>query len=725
MSISRFAPSSGEFVTGGGLSVVRTVTVVDDAVAVLEKMAHSLDHQQGLLMVSDVSQPGRYAPRAIGFTAPPLVVTARGRDFTIEALNARGGVLLPLMARALAANHLVRLCETGPARLVGTVPDSGEPEDELLRTRRASVFDVVRTLRAALATDQDHHLGLYGVFGYDLGLQIDPVRPRLTRPADQRDLVMYLPDQLVLADPQGGTATILTYEFREGDATTLGLPRAAASSPLIASSSAQSTGDDHAPGAYAAVVRQALECFRRGDLFEAVPSQTFARPCHQMPSTIFARLRVANPAPYGMLANLGDGEALISASPEMFVRSDGHRVETAPISGTVARGADALADAKAIRRLLDSAKEEAELTMCTDVDRNDKARVCRPGSVRVIGRRQIEMYSRLIHTVDHVEGYLRPGMDALDAFLSHAWAVTVTGAPKKWAMQFVEDHEASSRRWYGGAFGAVLADGGLDTGLTLRTIRLKDGVAEVRAGATLLIDSDPDAEDRECRLKASALLAVLDDQPTPGNLPLPLQTGRGRKVLVVDHEDSFVHTLADYFRQMGADTKVVRQPAARNALASFDPDLVVLSPGPGRPTDFKVSDTISAALDHGAAIFGICLGLQGIAEHFGGRLALAEPAHGKPADIQVLGGVLMSDLAPCFRAGRYHSLHAERSSLPDCLEVTGQLSDGMVMALEHRTLPVAAVQFHPESLLTLDGGIGLRLIGSVLERLCPRVSVAA
>ncbi len=80
--------------------------------------------------------------------------------------------------------------------------------------------------------------------------------------------------------------------------------------------------------------------------------------------------------------------------------------------------------------MLGSKKDESELTMCTDVDRNDKSRICAPGSVKVIGRRQIEMYSKLIHTVDHVEGYLREGFDALDAFLCHTWAVTVTGAPK-------------------------------------------------------------------------------------------------------------------------------------------------------------------------------------------------------------------------------------------------------------------------------------------------------
>ena len=119
----------------------------------------------------------------------------------------------------------------------------------------------------------------------------------------------------------------------------------------------------------------------------------------------------------------------MGASPEMFVRVEhndkGWRCETCPISGTIRRGRDALEDAENIKQILSDKKEESELTMCTDVDRNDKSRICRAGSVQVIGRRQIEMYSRLIHTVDHVEGYLREGFDGLDAFLGHTWAVAV------------------------------------------------------------------------------------------------------------------------------------------------------------------------------------------------------------------------------------------------------------------------------------------------------------
>ena len=189
--------------------------------------------------------------------------------------------------------------------------------------------------------------------------------------------------------------------------------------------------------------------------------------------------------------------------------SRGRRIETCPICGTIARGRDALEDAERIRELLNSTKDESELTMCTDVDRNDKSRVCVPGSVKVIGRRQIEIYSRLIHTVDHVEGELRPEFDALDGFLSHTWAVTVTGAPKLWAIRWIEQEERSPRRWYGGAIGRMTFDGNMNTGLTLRTLRMQDGVAEIRAGATLLYDSDPEAEEAECRLKAAALLSAI------------------------------------------------------------------------------------------------------------------------------------------------------------------------------------------------------------------------
>src|SRR5690606_26978079 len=355
------------------------------------------------------------------------------------------------------------------------------------------------------------------------------------------------------------------------------------------------------------------------------------------PPAFYRGLRKSNPAPYEFIISLGEGEHLVGASPEMFVRVTGDRVETCPISGTIARGADPVGDAEAIRTLLTSVKEESELTMCTDVDRNDKSRVCVPGTVKVIGRRQIELYSRLIHTVDHIEGRLRPEFDALDAFLTHMWAVTVTGAPKTWAMQFIEDHEATTRRPYGGAIGFIGLDGSMNTGLTLRTAQITDGLATVRAGATPLFASDPESEERETELKASALLGALATVGRPDTVteaaPRELP-GLGMKVLLVDHEDSFVNTLADYFRQEGADVVTLRHGFPTEMFDEIEPDLVVLSPGPGWPSDFGMAALIDEIYARDLPVFG-CLGLQAMVEHAGGTLELLDyPEHGKRGRIR-------------------------------------------------------------------------------------------
>jgi anthranilate synthase len=417
------------------------------------------------------------------------------------------------------------------------------------------------------------------------------------------------------------------------------------------------------------------------------------------------------------------------------VRVTGDRVETCPIAGTIARGADAIGDAAQIRALLTSPKEESELTMCTDVDRNDKSRICVPGSIKVIGRRQIELYSRLIHTVDHVEGRLRPGFDALDAFLTHMWAVTVTGAPKNWAMQFIEDHESTPRRWYGGAVGMIGFDGGMNTGLTLRTAHITGAVAAVRVGATLLFDSDPDDEERETALKARALLETLAeaDERAPSSrgessgrerASIPAPPGDGLRVLLVDHQDSFVHTLASYFAEQGAAVSTLRAGFDVALLDEFGPDLVVLSPGPGRPADFDCDKLLAALDERELPVFGVCLGLQAMVEHAGGSLGLlGTPVHGKPGQVRVLGGTLLAGLPAEFTAARYHSLHARPEQVTGGFEVTAVTADGVVMAIEDPARGRWAVQFHPESILTAGGGAGHLVVGNVL-RLCRERSAA-
>src|SRR3954464_1953321 len=702
-------PEHSDYRTGGGLAISRAVEQFTGNAKRLDDLIELLDRRRGVVLSSGTTVPGRYESFDLGFSDPPLVLETAGSNFSLSALNARGEVLIAFLGDVLCEPCVV-ITERKASLLAGHIIRGAAPVDEDQRTRRASVMSLVRDIVACLSANDDPMLGLYGAFAYDLVFQIEDLVQKRAREADQRDIVLYVPDRILAYDRATGRGVMLSYDFTWNGKSTKGLPRDTAES-IYAKSPRQGFAD-HAPGEYQATVEFARAAFARGDLFEAVPGQLFAEPCERSPAEVFQRLCRINPSPYGALMNLGDGEFLVAASPEMFVRSDGRRVETCPISGTIARGVDAIGDAEQIRQLLNSEKDEFELNMCTDVDRNDKARVCVPGTIKVLARRQIETYSKLFHTVDHVEGMLRPGFDSLDAFLTHAWAVTVTGAPKLWAMQFVEDHERSPRRWYAGAIGAVNLHGSINTGLTIRTIRMKNGLAEVRFGATCLFDSDPGTEDRECQVKAAALISALrGDVPKPLSSIAPDASGSGKKVLLIDHDDSFVHMLADYFRQVGATVTVVRHIHARAMLEAQNYDLLVLSPGPGRPEDFGIAKTIGTALDNKLPIFGVCLGVQAIGEYFGGQLGqLGQPAHGRPSRLQVRGGRLMQNLPNEIVIGRYHSLYVERDSVPDVLSVTATTEDGVAMAIEHKTLPVGGVQFHPESLMSLGGEVGLRIV---------------
>jgi len=680
-----------------------------------------LDAEMGAVLSSSYEYPGRYTRWDMALVNPPLVMEATDRNVEIRALNDRGGLLLPAIAEVLKKHDDVDTfnADTGKIQLTVKRPDRLFNEEE--RSRQPSTFSIIRALKDMFACGDDQ-LGLYGAFGYDVAFQFEPIEQKLDRPDDQRDVVLFLPDEILIVDHHGKRAYVLEYDFVVGGRTTKGMERTGAKQQYTPANRDPGRGD-HEPGEYAKLVEKAKDYFRRGDLFETVPGQTFYEPCANPPSAVSRRLAQINPSPYSFFFNLGNQEYLVGASPEMYVRvTGGRRVETCPISGTIRRGKNAIEDEAQIRKLLNSAKDEAELTMCSDVDRNDKSRVCVPGSVRVIGRRQIEMYSRLIHTVDHIEGILREDMDALDAFLSHTWAVTVTGAPKRWAMQFIEDHEKSPRAWYGGAIGAVLFNGDMNTGLTLRTVRVKDGTAQIRAGATLLYDSVPEDEEAETELKAEAMRAAVREAGLAVNAQEKREDrkpGKGMKILLVDHEDSFVHTLANYFRQTGADVVTYRTPVADHVFHDVNPDLVVLSPGPGNPKDFDCAATIGRARARALPIFGVCLGLQALSEYFGAELGqLDVPMHGKPSPISVSGNSLLFEgLNAPVVVGRYHSLYAKRETVPADIRVTAETDDGIVMAIEHEKEAIAAVQFHPESIMSLDQDAGHKIIENVVTRL--------
>ncbi len=220
------------------------------------------------------------------------------------------------------------------------------------------------------------------------------MRFRWTAPPASATCVLYFPDEVLIVDHYGGNATVFAYDFTVDGASTAGLPRTGSREPFKAATRIPAAGITSPANCRLGL--QAVDYFKRGDLFEVVPGQTFYERPPRRPRRSPASCRRSTRALW-LHVQSRRAEYLVGASPEMYVRvTGGRRVETCPISGTIRRGKNAIEDEAQIRTLLNSKKDEAELTMCSDVDRNDKSRICDPASVRVIGRRQIEMYSRLI-----------------------------------------------------------------------------------------------------------------------------------------------------------------------------------------------------------------------------------------------------------------------------------------------------------------------------------------
>jgi anthranilate synthase len=701
------------YTTPHGVVVTRTVSRVSYRKG-LAHLLNQLDQHRGIYLSSGYEFPGRYSRWDIASACPPLEIVSYDRRVEIRPLNERGRKIAELFHGILADHpHWAEFGFEGEI-LAGRLKPLPAlfPEEE--RSKQPSVFSILRSLIHEFQGAQDSRLGFIGAFGYDLLFQFEPIEKKLPRNG-HKDLHLYLCDDICFMDRKKEQIERYQYDFERDTVSTRGLARDAreiAPAPVLASSPIVS---DHLPEEYMAAVETVREGMRCGDYYEVVLRQTFRTPYSGKASDLFRRVQHASPSPYEFLLQFGE-EQLVGASPEMFVRVEGRRVETCPIAGTAQRTGDPLSDADNIRELLKSTKEESELTMCTDVDRNDKSRVCDPGSVQVIGRRLIESYAGVFHTVDHVEGHIKEGFDGLDAFLTHMWAVTLIGAPKKAAARAIEDLETSARGWYGGAIGMISLNGDINTGILIRTTYLKDGMASYPVGATLLYDSIPEMEERETRMKATSFFRTLGVAAPKAEAAVREPVGAGVKLLLADNDDCFIHTLANYARQTGAEVVTYRAGFPAELIRQVAPSLILISPGPGRPRDFGVPDLVLTAVRLGVPVFGVCLGLQGIVEAFGGELGVLDyPMHGKPSLVRNRGVGVFEGLPAEFLVGRYHSLYARRETFPACLEVTAETEDGVIMGVRHRELPIEAVQFHPESILTAEDGHGLKLMENAIK----------
>lgn len=186
-----------------------------------------------------------------------------------------------------------------------------------------------------------------------------------------------------------------------------------------------------------------------------------------------------------------------------------------------------------------------------------------------------------------------------------------------------------------------------------------------------------------------------------------------KKIFLLDNFDSFTFNLVDYFEQLGCKVSVYRNNVEVAKVAEIDPDLIVYSPGPSVPKNAGNMMQIIAHYEKKYPMFGVCLGHEAFIEHFGGSLKFVTPMHGKSSAITHDGQTIFEGLDKNFAAGRYHSLCADK--VPDCFEVSAT-TDGLVMAMRHRELPIEGVQFHPESVLTMKRANGFRMIQNVVNK---------
>lgn len=266
------------------------------------------------------------------------------------------------------------------------------------------------------------------------------------------------------------------------------------------------------PEKYLAAVARAKQYIYDGDIFQANLSQRWAAASSASAVDVYASLCKSNPAPFAGLVHHQHG-AIISSSPERLLRikhgKSGSRIDVRPIAGTRPRGNDAAADKKLKRALIQHPKERAEHVMLIDLERNDIGRVCQPGTVHVNELMVLETYTHVHHIVSNITGILRQDANPIHAIRACFPGGTITGCPKVRCIEIIDELEAQGRGAYTGSMGYLNLDGSMDTNILIRTIVKNEKQLSLRAGAGIVIDSDPEKELKETSAKALGMLNAL------------------------------------------------------------------------------------------------------------------------------------------------------------------------------------------------------------------------
>lgn len=627
------------------------------APAELDALIERLDAEPGVWMGCDVESEGLFRKYSIACARPAIRFCLDGPRLLVTPFTTDGGRILAGLLRKAPFEKCV---DGWTARF-----SSGR-----------AVLDMLRRFLAGFEP-ASAELALYGAFSFDyyrLGLD-EPL------PDDgRRRFVLYFPQQVL--EVRDGVAQWIDFRFVADGGT------AAIAAGSLAPVSIDIGQGRSPPGAHAKRVAQGVARLREGALHSLVLSQSLRWRTGTRPVAAFRALRARNPYPAMFFCNLGGGEVLLGASPDLQVRADAGCVEAAPVCGTVRRGRDPVDDAVQALGLLASPKESAALALCADAAANDVAAVCEPGSVVLVSHQRPHFFSTIIHAVDHLRGRRRTGTDGFDILLAHATPATVTGLPKPEAVRAICELEEDWRGWYAGAVARVASDGSIEAFTILRAARVADGVAETRVGGNLVIDSDPAAEEEETILKAQTLVDVLDGRAaaTAPVLGIPAR----HRVRLAASEDSCRDRLVNALAIAGAD---VDHAAA----------VTVLS---GRSREAETPEARVFAVGEGA---GSLLSAEGATME-----RLPAPQFGRPvAGTGTPGGFLAS--LGTFTVGWYAAESLRADALPPGWRAAALSNDGWVLAAQRDDGSACAVLFRPDSVLSMRDGAGRRAIVAALE----------